>query len=466
MSKPTDKTQAQIDAEFAKKRVEEHATKTVEKMNELINKNKEILSTEQSYYDQIFRFYDIFIRNLTTKVSTSPQLRENKDVQNFLKKAEKLLPLIDLSGRILEELKVSDKEQKDVDNIFIKHAQEIKEHFGNYAEIYNDLLMTFDEIKKLDEIDEIQKAFTRIPEVKQLDVASHLILPIQRGPRYVLLLNELTKLTNFLVSEKHPAIVEVKSASGSIGKALDEVNKLKKLADSANMINNFAQLCKPRIEIEKVGKHFKLDTLQQELSKQAMDNTNPENYLNGLVISITDKKNHLDMKDVMGNILLQVDLKNNKLTISMPTDSKILITEVNLERALSAIGKIVEISHEMLISSGKTCSVTFKYEEQKLHDVLKSGTIADATGIKTVLQNLKNKINTLINNAVSATKHLTKKLKEVTTNWVETDASKRTTQHVDSSKHVLHKHGSKHARKTKSTKPHASGKATYTPKKN
>merc|ERR1712000_479386 len=67
-------------------------------------------------------------------------------------------------------------------------------------------------------------------EISSLDLDSFLILPVQRMPRYLLLLKELLKYT----PDNHPDFADLTAAVQHVSEMLSTINELKRSAESAS----------------------------------------------------------------------------------------------------------------------------------------------------------------------------------------------------------------------------------------
>lgn len=384
MSEPTDKTKSQI--------AQEAAETLVKNMKNLIKANEEILSTEKSYYEQLDRFYSIFIRG----VLSDKTLMKNKDVQAFIKEAKKLEPLIELSKKILDELTTAWQKQEDVGHIFSKYTKELEKCFSNYAASHENLLTCFNKIKNIEGVQVLEKKLMK--ESDYLDVGDHLILPIQRSPRYLLLLQDIKKCTAALVSNDNPAFLEAEAALTNTTEVTKKINKFVTDTAAARMLNTCASECKPKVtitNIEKKIEHKDWDNLKNAFGKAADDSK----VLKGLVFSRSGSG--IDVKDEKGNVLLKISLKKTlfgkkKLTIKLAQDDKRVATAFNLEKMLYAMSEITHIACIELSPQLKQSNVEFKYNEKKMKELLKSETPADSKKITVALDNIKGTIKTIL----------------------------------------------------------------------
>eukprot|EP00026_Physarum_polycephalum_P005163 Phypoly_transcript_05192.p1 GENE.Phypoly_transcript_05192~~Phypoly_transcript_05192.p1 ORF type:complete len:553 (+),score=94.81 Phypoly_transcript_05192:104-1762(+) len=189
---------------------------------------KEIVETERSYVKNLQILCEAFLQPLKdSAASTNPILSTNeiKDIFGIIE------VIVNFHATLLGEL---DERMKRWDasmcmgDIFAKNNAFFK-MISTYVNGYNTALMTYCHCKSKN------KAFSQFLEKTAattstlLDLQSYLIMPVQRLPRYVLLLTELVKYSN----SKHPGYQSLSESLEAVKKVADFVNDEKRRAESA-----------------------------------------------------------------------------------------------------------------------------------------------------------------------------------------------------------------------------------------
>lgn len=179
----------------------------------------EILSTEASYV----RSLEIVVKQVLT-----PLRRASAKV---LSDEETEVVFMNIAGLLTHHLRFLDlvKERvsswsprSTIGDVFLFNTDFIKE-YGGYLNKYNTALVTMRHlVEKRPAFKQIKEAF----ELEQLKTTSltldaFLIMPVQRLPRYVLLLKELLKYSN----QTHPDYAYLERAHAKVKAVLDELNR-------------------------------------------------------------------------------------------------------------------------------------------------------------------------------------------------------------------------------------------------
>lgn len=232
-----------------------------------VNKEKayrlanELLTTERSYVavlhliDQVFHFridqenraHNMFPQDMV------PQMFSNiKSIYKF--HHDFLLPQLE------ERMKNWDKEPRIGDIMknfapFLKLYTEYVKNFDNAMNIINALYTKNRKFAAL--MDEIH----RLPECGNLTLTHHMLSPIQRVPRYQLLLCDyLKKLNDYSIDHEDTkrALELVSTAANHSNEAMKKIDKFKQLLELEESISGICDLVSPTRELLKQGKVMKI----------------------------------------------------------------------------------------------------------------------------------------------------------------------------------------------------------------
>jgi hypothetical protein len=173
----------------------------------------EIVETESSYVDSLVALREVFYRPL--QVQKSPLLRDGLVAMFF----SNVLQILALNQKLEEDLKKRlsswggdgsrpSREEK-IGSIFLKYAP-LFQLYCEYANAFNDASQRIAaHTKRSNKLrDFLAKAALRDSRCKHRSLDAFLIMPIQRVPRYALLLQDLGKA----LPEHHNSRAEVEEA--------------------------------------------------------------------------------------------------------------------------------------------------------------------------------------------------------------------------------------------------------------
>uniref|UniRef100_A0A6B2KX38 DH domain-containing protein n=1 Tax=Arcella intermedia TaxID=1963864 RepID=A0A6B2KX38_9EUKA len=189
----------------------------------------EILTTEESYVHGLFCLTTHYIKELrAVPTSILPPdvlscVSQNVDV---LYGYNKFL-LVQLKKRMQNWYKEGGK----MGDIFLKFVLFLKTYTA-FVKHYNKAFEALNVLQSIPEVKEVLFRVRNIPEVKGMDMGSLLITPVQRIPRYVLLLKSLLKDTN----TNHADYKELSEAVGKMVEVADYVNEKKREAENLNAV--------------------------------------------------------------------------------------------------------------------------------------------------------------------------------------------------------------------------------------
>jgi FYVE/RhoGEF/PH domain-containing protein 5/6 len=203
----------------------------------------------------------------------------NNGFPSSLQKLERMFAYItellqvnnELYSNLLQRLKNWNNSAKIAD-VFIKLAPFFK-LYTQYTESYNDVINVVKEEKNKDStFSGILDQAAKHPIAKNLDLQAFLILPVQRIPRYVLLLTDLIRNT----PEDHPDYVDLQRALKAMKTVADHIEEFIAGAENREKClaiqNSFDQFLQKEVEIIKPHRRFLFEgTLVKQCRKERKD---------------------------------------------------------------------------------------------------------------------------------------------------------------------------------------------------
>lgn len=200
---------------------------------------KEMVETEESYVQDLGMTINVF------KKPIKAIFDDNEKNRSALKKSEndkdanqteifesmtEVFSNIEDIHKIHEGFLVELKKKKDhwhetekIGDLFVELSTKL-DIYVPYCTNYEIALSTIRAAKKNEKFQEFLNATNGIKKLKKLDLFGFLILPIQRIPRYVLLLNDFLKHT----WKAHPDYAKILEAIGKMQKVAGQLNEAKK----------------------------------------------------------------------------------------------------------------------------------------------------------------------------------------------------------------------------------------------
>eukprot|EP01113_Clastostelium_recurvatum_P033801 TRINITY_DN4510_c1_g1_i2.p1 TRINITY_DN4510_c1_g1~~TRINITY_DN4510_c1_g1_i2.p1 ORF type:complete len:1156 (-),score=386.35 TRINITY_DN4510_c1_g1_i2:12-3479(-) len=193
---------------------------------------EEVLTTERTYVKQLSTVVELFVDPLKKRVSEKAPLLSGEDIFSIFSNIEVLLTCHRKLLEALQERMTNWDSTPQLGDIFLKNTSFIK--------LYKYYVNNFDKsIVTLKSAREKNAAFKKMiseldytPQLSGLSVESFLILPVQRIPRYVLLLQELLRYTD----NNHPDFNGLCEALSFIKELADYINSNKSDAENINRI--------------------------------------------------------------------------------------------------------------------------------------------------------------------------------------------------------------------------------------
>eukprot|EP00736_Rhodelphis_marinus_P008410 Rmarinus@m.17971 len=191
---------------------------------------KEVTTTEASYNESLKAVTDVALKQLQWNAETSknPILTKDKITKVFCN----IESIYELSSNILADLKEKTDNWTDdttIGDLFVKFAPFLRLYIAycNNYDSAQDFCRSFTSEPLWEKF---WKQCQMIPDFHNMDLNSFLIMPVQRIPRYVLLLKEIRKYTD----EGHPDVEFLDKALSDVEEIATQVNKCMKGADAAN----------------------------------------------------------------------------------------------------------------------------------------------------------------------------------------------------------------------------------------
>ena len=248
----------------------------------------EMLSTEESYVNELHIIEEMF----HTRVESENLLKEEvlnsmfaniRSMYRFHK--QDLLPSLQDRMKKWKEQKEKFSQEHSVDNewpdqkigdIFVKQAPFLK-MYSDYIENFDNAMNTIDKHKKKNKkFAAIMQEIQLLPQLNRLSLQHHMLSPVQRIPRYKLLLEDYIKRlpensSDLENAKKGLALVE--EAASHSNDTMKRIERLKKIMDVQELLGGTIDLSSPTREFVKEGKVSKTsaskggDTLKDTLIK-------------------------------------------------------------------------------------------------------------------------------------------------------------------------------------------------------
>ncbi|ELP94237.1 Rho/RAC guanine nucleotide exchange factor, putative [Entamoeba invadens IP1] len=190
----------------------------------------EIVSTEESYLKALQTVIDLYVNPFSTNGIITPE--EGKVLFGNIKDLSE--GASSLSTQLQERLK-SFSMNDNICDVFLLNKN-IFERFGKYIQNYDKASALFDKLtqkrKKFEEFCEAQK---EDPRSNNGDIMSFLIFPVQRIPRYILLMKEYIKNTD----KEHPDAAIAEQVRRYLDSYAKEVNSVIAVENNKRIMRDF-----------------------------------------------------------------------------------------------------------------------------------------------------------------------------------------------------------------------------------
>ncbi len=195
---------------------------------------QEIISTERSYCKNLKN-----LKGFLDSLQQDKSIGGKKEVQEFVRGFNKvLIPLLNMSEKMLSELERA-KDNKDFARIFTEYAPYLK-LYSDYIKSYESIMNSLKELQKnnQEKFFKLEQALVEQSKISHTEsnaphasrgiggLFSHHILPVQRVPRYKLLLAELIKQTPETDSFRE----KLKQALNTVAESALQINETERQA--------------------------------------------------------------------------------------------------------------------------------------------------------------------------------------------------------------------------------------------
>lgn len=205
---------AKLALELAEKKNRvEKAEKTLKQLQVM----QEIYSTELSYKQNINQLWQFVNAN-------KAEFEKTTDGRKLFVAIAKINSIIAISNELLDELKPP---MKNIQAVFERYGPKLFEAYREYVSAYSEIGQLLTKCKEQKSFSKLVAKFLTDPAHKGLSLESFLVMPVQRVPRYVLLLTELNKHTPVSFES---AIDAVRKSAADINTAIREAQNFAALS--------------------------------------------------------------------------------------------------------------------------------------------------------------------------------------------------------------------------------------------
>lgn len=246
-------------------------TKT-ETVNKLI---VEFMTTEQNYCDQLTLATGLWIFPLRAHIETGTPILEEKELDCCF---QNLAELAEISKRLINQFQTML-----IEGTFLNSAKfaDYIIRMAPFLKIYSMYASGFEkagqEVVRLKELKTSFANFNKRSEIAAqlsgngLTLSSLLITPIQRIPRYVLLLKEMVKET----AENDPDSAKLEKALEEVSSTAEKVDHAITLSEASQRLFNIQTLCSPPFELVSPNRaHVKDGQAKKKYNKTALRSKN------------------------------------------------------------------------------------------------------------------------------------------------------------------------------------------------
>eukprot|EP01125_Pyxidicula_operculata_P007443 TRINITY_DN2533_c0_g1_i1.p1 TRINITY_DN2533_c0_g1~~TRINITY_DN2533_c0_g1_i1.p1 ORF type:complete len:1306 (-),score=461.85 TRINITY_DN2533_c0_g1_i1:247-4164(-) len=231
------------------KRTRMHPPPQLSRMKRRLNIAREILTTEKTYVKGLHCLTDIYLKDLRTIPADVLPSQTAKTIFSNSEVIYKYNTLI--LSQIQKRMENWYREKMQIGDIFVKMADFLKVYTA-YVNNYN---QAFQSIIQYSSHPIVQASLVKSQqheEVNGMDLMSFLIMPVQRLPRYVLLLRDLLKNTE----EHETDFALLSKAVEKMSSVADYVNDKKREAENLNAVSLISKLLVGSTELVKTSRHF------------------------------------------------------------------------------------------------------------------------------------------------------------------------------------------------------------------
>ncbi|KAF2078632.1 hypothetical protein CYY_000003 [Polysphondylium violaceum] len=232
------------------------------KVRQMVKKIRRDIAYREKVAQEIYKTEDDYVKSLSICISgyLEPLIKSNLITKDQQKLIFSDIQIIYAFGkRLLDLLKPRTEKwfiYQKLGDIFLIIADFLKV-YTSYVQNYNSSLETLEELKKKEKFLNLLNECREAPAVKNFDITAFLIMPVQRVPRYYLLLQDLVKHTWI----DHPDYEPLKKAADKMKDIAAYLNEKKREGE------NFIKFTE--IQSTLVGKVPQLFTPSRRYIRQA-----------------------------------------------------------------------------------------------------------------------------------------------------------------------------------------------------
>ena len=214
---------------------EEEEVKTTElsqEKREKMSRNRErtvgeIFSTEQTYVDSLEILMNEFKTPMRTQVDKKQLKMTDEEFSHVFSNIESIYSL---HSMFLVELRTAGVDG-DLGSVFVRYADYFRV-YSAYISSYNRSLQTVNMLSSRKKFRAFLEEMRAKPAAKNLDLMSYLIMPIQRLPRYEMLLREIDRQS----PDDHPHKEAIQKGLAKIRDIAMELNEKKRVAEGMSEV--------------------------------------------------------------------------------------------------------------------------------------------------------------------------------------------------------------------------------------
>nr|CAG4717260.1 unnamed protein product [Naegleria fowleri] len=192
---------------------------------------KEILSTEKSYVESLNILQEVYLKPFKAMAAKEKPIISKEEVQAIFSDIDVILNVNTTFLNDLEERLKTYEHNVQISDIFLTIAPFFKT-YSRYCNNFDKANEVLKECKKREDFKEVVVKMDKDSRTSKLGLQSYLILPIQRIPRYRLLLQDLIKHSG----PDHPDYKGLKNALDKICEVADHLNNTMKIIEATNDI--------------------------------------------------------------------------------------------------------------------------------------------------------------------------------------------------------------------------------------
>lgn len=314
---------------------------------------KEILSSEETYVKSLRVLVSVYmnaLESLGDEIAPPPILRTIfSEVKVILSYNEFIY------NGIKERMENWYSEGQRLGDIFLRLTDFLKVYTA-YVNNYNDAIKTLQELTQVEGVGHTLNECRSKPETNGLDIQAYLIMPIQRIPRYVLLLNSLYKCT----PSGHKDFEDLEKALKKMESVAEYVNQKKKEAENllgvSTVVKHLVGM-EHASEFNQPHRRYVRQGPMQEAENGVLTQKALKNryvfLFNDSIICTKESTNILGKKKTLNSTLDIEGLKNSEITFKVLFVEDLLGATVN--EVVIESPKQVSAFEIKFLSGRKTC---------------------------------------------------------------------------------------------------------------